>query len=195
MPFWRLVVILFCAALLVGCLPVVSTTPVGTTAGLGADKALYGTWKGHSPEAKDQQDGFLHIMQAKDGSLTAALILADGGSDDGWSIFHLRTAALGKNHYLNAVMTFDKDAPAEGKLKNANIPLFYVVKDKTLTLSLLDEDKVKEAIKAGTLKGTIEPGDNGDAVITASGAELDAFFAKPEAAALFKRMMVMKRVE
>ena len=33
-----------CSLLLAGCLPVTSTTPVGTTAGLGADEALYGTW-------------------------------------------------------------------------------------------------------------------------------------------------------
>jgi major membrane immunogen (membrane-anchored lipoprotein) len=186
---------LACALLLAGCLPVTSKTPIGTTVGLGADTALTGTWKGHSQDANDKTDGFFHFMQAKDGSLTVAVILAAGGSDDGWTIFNAHSAALGKNRFLNAVETFDKDAPADGDLKNANIPLLYVLKGRTLTLYLLDEDKTKQAVKAGKIKGTIEPGDSGDVVITADAAELDAFMAKPEAVELFKVLMVLKRVD
>ena len=91
--------------------------------------------------------------------------------------------------------TFDKDAPAEGDFKNANIPLLYVVKGRTLTLYLLDEDKTKEAVKAGKLAGTVEPGESGDVQITAEPEALDAFMAKPEAAELFKVLMVLKKVE
>jgi len=184
-----------CALMLAGCLPVTSKTPIGTTAGLGADPALFGTWKGHSADADNKDDGFFHFMAAKDGSITVAVILARGSSDDGWTIFSAHTATLAKNHYLNAVETFDKDAPAEGDLKNANIPLLYVVKGRTLTLYLLDEDKTKAAVKAGQLKGEVEPGDNGDVVITADAAELDAFMAKPEAAELFKVLMVLRKVD
>jgi hypothetical protein len=184
-----------CALLLAGCLPVTSKTPVGTTSGLGADSALYGTWKGHSPDSSSKNDGFFHFMKAKDGSLTVALVLARGDSDDGWTIFNAHTAMLGKNRYLNAVETFDKDAPAEGDLKNANIPLLYAVRGRTLTLYLLDEDKTKEAVRSGRIKGEIEAGESGDVVLTADAAELDAFMAKPEAADLFKVMMVLKRVD
>jgi len=188
-------VTVFCAVLLAGCLPVTSKTPVGTTAGLGADSALFGTWKGHSPDSDNKADGFFHFMLAKDGSMTVALILAKGTSDDGWTIFNAHTAKLGDNHYLNAVETFDKDAPAEGDLKNANIPLLYVVKGRTLTLYLLDEDKTKEAVKTGLITGKIEPGDMGDVVLTADGPELDAFMAKPQAAGMFKVLMVLKKVD
>ncbi len=191
----RIAATLACVFLLAGCLPVTSKTPVGTTTGLGADKALIGTWKGHSADADNKDDGFFHFMQAKDGSLTIAVILAKGSSDDGWTIFNARTASLGKNHFINAVETFDKDAPAEGDMKNANIPLLYAVKGRTLTIYLIDEDKAKAAINAGKVKGTVEPGNSGDAQITADGAELDAFMAKPEAADLFKVMMVLKRVD
>lgn len=191
----HLAVTLVCALLLAGCLPVTSKTPVGTTAGLGADSALTGTWKGHSPDADNPADGFFHFMAAKDGSFTIAVILATGSSDDGWTIFNGRTATLGKNHFLNTVETFDKDAPADGDLKNANIPLLYVVKGRTLTIYLMDEDKTKAAVTAGKLKGEIEAGDNGDVAITAEPADLDAFMAKPEAVGLFKVMMVLKKVE
>lgn len=191
----RIAATLACVFLLAGCLPVTSKTPVGTTAGLGADAALTGTWKGHSADADNKNDGFFHFMQAKDGSLTIAVILAKGSSDDGWTIFNAHTASLGKNHFINAVETFDKDAPVEGDLKNANIPLLYVVKGRTLTIYLINEDKAKTAIKAGKIKGTIEPGDSGDVQITSESAELDAFMAKPEAVDLFKVMMVLKRVD
>jgi hypothetical protein len=181
--------------LLAGCLPVTSKTPVGTTAGLGADQALYGTWKGQSSDAKDKNDGTFHFMKAKDGSLTAVMVLAKGSDDDGWTVFNMRTATLGKNHFINAVETFDKDAPADGSLKNANIPLLYTIKSRTLTLYLIDEDKAKEAVQRGAIKGTVEPGDSGDVKITADAAALDAFFATPEAVKLFKVFIVLKKAE
>jgi hypothetical protein len=184
-----------CTLLLAGCLPVTSKTPVGTTAGLGTDEALYGTWKFHNSDAKDKNDGYFHFMKAKDGSITAIMVLAKGSDDDGWTVFNVRTATLGKNHYINAVETFDKDAPADGSLKNANIPLLYTIKGRTLTLYLIDEDKAKEAVQSGAIKGTVEPGQSGDVTITADAAELDAFMAKPEAANLFKEPMVLKKVE
>lgn len=191
----RLAAALACAFVLTGCLPVTSKTPVGTTTGLAADPALFGIWKGHSPDADNKDDGFFHFMLAKDGAITVAVILARGSSDDGWTIFNARTATLGKNHFINAVETFDKDAPAEGKLKNANIPLLYTLKARTLTIYLVDEDKAKAAVRAGKLKGTIEPGANGDVEFTSEAAELDAFMATPEAAGLFKVMMVLKKVD
>jgi hypothetical protein len=181
--------------LLAGCLPVTSKTPVGTTVGLGADEALYGTWVGRSPDDKDKKDDcYFHFMKAKDGSLTAVMVLAKGSDDDGWTVFNVRTAALGKNHFINAVETFDKDAPADGSLKNVNIPLLYTIKDGTLTLYLIDEDKAKEAVQRGAIKGTVEPGQSGDVQITADAAELDAFMAKPEAAKTFKSFIVLKKV-
>jgi hypothetical protein len=191
----RLAAALACAILLAGCLPVTSTNPVGTTTGLSADKALYGTWKGQAVDATSKDDGYFHFMLAKDGSITIAMILARGSSDDGWTVFNARTATLGKNHFINAVETFDKDAPAEGDLKNANIPMLYVQKGRTLTIYLLDEDKTKEAVRAGKLKGTIEPGDSGDVEITSDAAELDAFMATPDAVGLFKEMMVLRKVD
>ncbi|HUO97295.1 MAG TPA: hypothetical protein VMU01_01420 [Rhizomicrobium sp.] len=195
MKLIHIAVTVACALMLAGCLPVTSKSPVGTTAGLGADGALFGTWKGHSADSDNKDDGYFHFMKAKDGSLTVAVVMAKGSDDDGWTIFNAHTAALGPNRYLNAVETFDKDAPAEGDLKNASIPLLYVVKGRTLTLYLIDEDKAKEAVKAGKIKGEVEPGDMGDVVITAEPAELDAFMARPEAKDLFKVMMVLRKVD
>jgi hypothetical protein len=191
----RTMVALIAAVTLAGCLPVMTKTPVGTTVGFKNDSVLYGTWKGKNPDDKQQRDGYFHFMLAKDGSLTIAVAMAEGGSDDGWTVFNARAATLGQNHYLNAVMTFDKDEPVQGALKGATFPVLTVVKGKTLTLYLLDEDKAKDAVKAGKIAGTIEPGASGDVVITADAKELDAFMARPEAAKFFKVLLVLKKVE
>ena len=195
MTLTRMMMAVAAALILAGCLPVTTKTPAGTTAGLKNDAALYGTWKGKNPDDKAAPDGFFHFMQAKNGGFDIALAMAQGSSDDGWSAFTATTATLGKNHVLNAVMTYDKNAPVEGTLKNANIPLLYVVKGRTLTLYLLDEDKIKAAIKAGKIAGTVGTGDNGDAVITAGAAELDGFLARPDAAQYFQRMFVLRKVD
>lgn len=187
--------ILGAAVMLAGCLPVTSKTPVGTTAGFKADPALFGTWKGKNPDDKKQRDGYFHFMAAKNGGIDIAVVMAEGGSDDGWTALTGRSAKLGSNRFLNAVMTYDKNEPVQGGLKNANIPLLYVIKGKTLTLYLLDDDKTKDAVKAGKITGTIEPGTSGDVIITAEAKDLDAFMAKPETAKLFKVMLVLKKVE
>ena len=193
MKIHRIALAFAAAFLLAGCLPVTSKTPIGTTAGLGADEALYGTWKGHSQDADNKTDGYFHFMKGKDGTITALVVLAAGSQDDGWTAFNVRTAKLGANRTMNAAETFDKDAPAEGSLKNTNIPLLYTINGKKLTLYLLDEDKVKEAIKAGKIAGTVESGNFGDVKITADGPALDAFMATPDAVKLFKVFIVLKR--
>ena len=189
------------AAVLVaaGCLPVTSTTPVGTTVGLTADDALYGTWKGHSVDGDDKSDKptvYLHFLKGKSGTLSALLVTAAGSKDDDWIAFNLRTATLGKNHYMNAVQTFDSNGAVEGGLKNANIPVLYSFgRHHTLTLYMLDEAKVTKAIQDRKIAGTVESGAFGDVTITADAAALDALMATPEAAKLFKVSFVLKKVE
>jgi len=193
----RIVLVLACAVLLAGCLPVTTKTPVGTTAGLGADPALFGTWVGHSEDAsaKNPPPIYFHFMLGKDGTMTAAYLIATGTNDDEWLAFALHTATLGGNRYIDALNTLDNGKPVEGDLKTLNIPLLYTLKGKTLTLYLLDEDKARAAVKSGAIAGTVGAGDSGDVVITADAKALDAFMAKPETAKLFKVLIVLKRID
>lgn len=193
MTLLRALAVCAAAFLLAGCLPVTTTSPAGTTTGLSNDPALYGTWKGKNPDDPKQRDAFFHFMLAKDGGFDIAIAMAEGGGDDGWTAFSARTARLGPHRFLNAVMTYDKNAPVEGTLKGANIPLLYTVSGRTLTLYLLDENAIKTAIKAGQITGTTGRGGSGDAVITANPGELDAFLTRPEAAKLFKVMLVLTK--
>jgi hypothetical protein len=202
-----------CSLLLAGCLPVTSTTPVGTTAGLGADEALYGTWIGRAEDQPDRDKNdkgrgtlYLHFLPAKSQdtpTITGVWVIS--GSDKGDSelnLYELRTAKLGGNNFIDVLklIAVDKEAKADASqdngLNGGAIPLLYKFgKHHTLMLYLLDEDKVKAAIAAGKIAGTVEKGDFGDVIITADAAALDAFFATPESATLFKLFVVLHKAE
>ena len=202
------------ALLLAGCLPVTSKTPVGTTTGLGTDAALYGTWAGHSQNEKEKGVAYFHFLKGKDneaGKISALMVMTSPDQkDDDWMSFTVSTAKLGDLHYMNAVITggngvtpnananskAENGMPSDAKQMGPYIPLLYRFgRQHRLTLYMLEEDKVKEAIKAGKIAGTIEPGDYGDVTITADAAALDAFFATPEAAKLFKVFIVLRKAE
>jgi hypothetical protein len=190
----RVLAAILCA-MLSGCLPVATKTPVGTTAGLGTDAALYGSWKGSPPAT--QGEVTVHFLKLKDGTLSVVQAFSSGKhDDDGWESYTVQTAALGGQHYLNVVWTSENGKPVDdAKTKAAIFPLRYTLKGRTLTLYMLDEDKVKAAIQAGKIAGTVEPGDTGDVVLTAEAKALDAYFASPAAARLYKLYLVLKKTE
>ncbi len=203
MKIHRIALAVAAGLVLAGCLPVTTKTPVGTTAGLGADPALIGSWIARSKDQEDKNHkdigvAYFHFLQIKGaGAINVLWVSAsDRKGDNGWMSFSASTAKLGAYNYLNAIWLSENGKPAGDNLKEANFPLLYSFGgDRRLTLYLLDEDKAKEAIKAGKIAGTIEPGNFGDVKITAAPGALDAFFATPEAAKLFKVFIVLRRVE
>ncbi len=184
------------AALFLGaCLPVTTTTPIGTTAGLGADAGLTGLWRGQENDEKGQAIYFAFFPQG-DGTIKALAFEAPTKDGGGWSVYGIRTTTLGANRYMNVLQLEDNGKPTEPQVAATNIPLFYELgKDGTLSLALIDEDAAKEAIKSGKIAGNIETGQYGDVVITASAAQLDAFFASDAGRALFRKpFMTLHRV-
>ena len=197
MPIQRLAAAAAFLLLLTGCLPVTSSSPVGTTAGLAADPALFGSWKVVGvPDQKEAPPVYLHFLKNKDGKMVALYVGASGkadGKDDGWMAFDCSTAVLGANRYLNATATTGSDE--DDGLKGRNIPFLYTLMGKTLTILWIDDEKAEAAIKAGEIEGKIEGDKFTDVTLTAALPALDAFFAKPEAAKLFNVMMVLKKVK
>jgi hypothetical protein len=203
-----------CSLLLAGCLPVTSKTPVGTTAGLGADEALYGTWIGRAQDQPDQDKNskdkstlYFHFIPATPQGESPAIIGAwavTGSADNNGklNLYKLRTAKLGDNNFIDVLkfsdgrVGLDAESATQNGLNGGSAPVLYKFgKHHTLTLYLLDEDKVGAAIAAGKLAGTIEKEKYGDTVITSDAAALDAFFATPEAAKLFKVFVVLHKAE
>ena len=198
MKVLRIAFVLAAALFAASCLPVTTDAPVGTTAGRGADPALIGTWKAVPEKPNQGGPQFVHFIAGKDGAMT--VLLVDTGkrrSDGEWSVSSASAAVLGGRHYLNVRALSENGKPAEGADAERNVPLLYRFDDDgTLRVFLIDEDKAKAAIEAGTIEGRIEPGDYGDVILTAPPAKLDALIAGDDGAALFtQKLLVLRRVE
>lgn len=181
-----------CMALLVAaCLPVTTKNPVGTTVGFKADPMLQGVWKGHGDDNEgDMKDGYFVFLAGADGMMTVILITPENDGDE-WGTFSLKPATLGENHYMNVGGGLKNGKPDDDELFKENILLKYDIgADGRLTLALLDEKAVAEAIKAGRIEGKVDPGSMGDVHITADEAAQDKFFASKEGAALFSAKFV-----
>ena len=183
------------ALLLAGCYPPMTTHPVGTTTTIANDPALTGLWRGKSDQS-DERGLYFHFLPAGDNTITVVMVQAGGEPDGDWMVATITTATLGGNHIMNAQLKFS-DGKAEDDDRPGTIPLLYRFEGPgRLALYLMDEDATKAAIKAHKIAGTVEPGQFGDATITASPKELDAFLATKKGAALFgERFATLTKME
>lgn len=181
------------ALFLAGCYPPTTSHPVGLTAGLKADPALVGTWKGPGDDGKI---AYAHFLKQEDGSL-AILLVATGDKAEDWTLVTGTTATLGGHHFLNARMVSSNGKPETGE-PAGTMPLLYTIDAKgALTMRLMDEKATKALIKAGKIKGDPGQGENGDATITADPKALDAFMQSPAGLAAFssKPLFVLHKVD
>ena len=168
---------------LAACYPPVTSNPIGTTAGVKQDPIFIGTWKGADSRGKP---GYAHFLADDNGADTMVVLVPAHGSGDADVVIAVVTSVrFGSFGYLNARL-----AQASGEdVKDqppGTVPVLYRIDAKgTLTLALMNETAAKAAIAAGRIKGTVQNGSDGDAVITADPKALDAFFASPNAVKLF----------
>jgi len=181
------------AVALAGCFPPSTSHPVGLTAGLKADPALVGTWKGPGDDGKI---AYAHFLKQEDGSF-AVLLVATGDKAEDWTLVTGTTATVGGHHFLNARLVSSNGKPETGE-PEGTMPLLYTIDAKgALTMRLMDEKATKALIKAGKIKGDQGQGDTGDAIITADPKALDAFMQTPAALAAFssKPLFVLHKVD
>ncbi|HEY1633007.1 MAG TPA: hypothetical protein VGF56_16940 [Rhizomicrobium sp.] len=192
MVFARLSAFVALALLAAACLPVTTTTPVGTTTGLSADPALTGMWKGHGDKPSDTIYAFFFPQS---GATTSAVLLRSAAKDGGWGHYTFETTTLGQYKFMNAHEISSDGKPSDAAAAQKTFPLLYRVNgDGALVIYLVDEKRAKAAIKAGKIQGTIDPTDYGDVVLTAAGADLDAFLQTPDGRALFvKPLAILKK--
>ncbi|MBI3677123.1 MAG: hypothetical protein HY243_10980 [Proteobacteria bacterium] len=187
-----------CLSLLVAaCLPVTSTSPVGSTAGLKSDPALFGIWKG-KPKGADNNSYFVFLPPKGDAQddMGGVLIFSLDPNDSGLMTMSIQTSELGNLHFMNARMVSEDAKPSDDPESKNTFPVLYEFSHGKLTLYLIDEDAVKAAIAAGKIEGMIEPGTYGDVVITASPEKLDAFMQSKDGRALFREAFaVLMKVE
>jgi hypothetical protein len=192
-PLLRISAAVALAAALSSCLPVTSSSPLGTTVAATADPKLTGMWKGKVGSAAN---AYMTFYPERDGTMKIVLLAPPAADDEGgWMIFAARATVLGSNTYLDARAVEDGGKPPDPKL--AHVPVLYRVNgDGSLVLYLIDEAAARGAIGKGKIAGTIEPGDQGDVMLTADPAALDAFFASDAGRALFTSpLAVLQRVK
>lgn len=175
------------AVLLTACYPPTTTHPVGTTVGLASDPALAGVWRGKTGNSDDERDIYFHFLPQGDNTITVVMVQAGTEPDGDWSVATVTTATLGNNHILNAQLQFSDGKPDDNDPPRGTVPVLYRFESPNrLVLYLMDEDATKAAIRAHQITGTVEEGQFGDATITATPKELDAFMASRRGAALFR---------
>ncbi|MGD0865503.1 MAG: hypothetical protein ABSA49_08100 [Rhizomicrobium sp.] len=187
--------------LVTACLPVTSSTPVGSTVGFAADPALSGLWRGqvHQPEGWV----YMTFFPQTDGTTTALLISPpdpsrkDSSAQGDWSVYSLQTATLGPYRYMNAQEVSNNGKAPDEAQAGKTFPLLYRVNsDGALVIYLLDEKAAAVAIKSGAIAGAIGQGQFADITITAAPADLDAFMTTPAGRALFvKPLILLKKVK
>ena len=129
-PFRLMFVALFvtlAGLLAAACLPVTSTAPIGTTAGLGPDPALAGAWKA-APQADDKGPTYLHFLAGADGGMTVLIVShAHDKGGSGWSEYRVTAATLNGHHYLNARALRPDGKPVSDATATRNTPLLYTL--------------------------------------------------------------------
>lgn len=188
MKAFRFALSALAALFVAACLPVTTKHPIGTTAGIKSDAALAGIWKGHGDS--DDKDGYIVFLNNGDDTMTA-IVFSPDDKDGEWETYTLRTAALGATRYLTARGALKNGKPLAANEENPMFPFLYRLgADGTLTLWMMDEAAAKAAIRARKIQGTVDPGDMGDAHITAEPAALDAYFASKQGAGLFTQKLL-----
>lgn len=181
--------------ILSACYPPTTSHPVGGATAATPDPALLGVWKGQRPVSNGERGAYFHFLARLDGTITAVMVQTGNEPDGDYAVFTLTTVKLGANHFMNATLLSSDGKPEEGT--HGTVPVLYRIDGKgALTLFMMDEPATKDAIKAGKIKGTVEGGSMGDAVITAEPAALDKFLQSPAGLALFvKPFITLKKVE
>jgi len=189
-------VALCCTLLLAACFPPVTKTPIGGSAA-NPDPALLGLWKGNMANSDSREPVYFHFIRKKDGGMTVLMVSADKKNEDGALAAVANATKVGGNRFLNArLIPLDNAESADDDGPDGTIPVLYRFEGRRLTLYLMNEDATKDAIKAKKITGTVEPGQFGDATITADQQELDRFVTSGEGQKLFSdKFAVLTRMD
>ncbi len=178
------------ALILSACYPPTTSHPVGVAG--KPDPALTGAWRGTDADGKP---AYFHFLTPSDGTITV-LIAEAGPKAEDWNVASVTNGTVGTNHFFNARLVSSNGKPETGA-PDGTVPILTKMDAKgRMSLFMMDEAAVKAAITAGKIKGIIEPGAMGDAVITADAATLDKFLGTPAGLALFvKPFFTLRKVE
>jgi hypothetical protein len=144
----RYLAILFMVIFLGGCVPY-SDNPLTDPNCEKIDAAILGTWFWN----EESDSGFVHIGLNKESKLLQVIMIEhdkDGTIDV--SEFNGHTSSLGNNKYLNLKWVRPADEP------KGYLLIKYSKEGESLAISLLNAKVIENAIKEGSLNGTVGKG-------------------------------------
>ncbi len=144
----RYLAIAFMVIFLGGCVPY-SDNPLTDPNSEKIDAAILGTWFWN----EENDSGFIHIGLNKESKLLQMIMIEhnkDGTIDV--SEFNGHTSSLGNNKYLNLKWVRPSDEP------KGYLLIKYSTEGESLAISLLNAKVIENAIKEGSLKGTVGKG-------------------------------------
>ena len=144
----RYLAIFFMAIFLGGCVPY-SDNPLTDPNSEKIDSAVLGTWFWN----EESDSGFVHIgLDKKTKLLQVIMIEYDKDGTIDVSEFNGHTSLLGNNRYLNLKWVRPADEP------KGYLLIKYTTEGTSLTISSLNAQVIENAIKEGSLKGTVGKG-------------------------------------
>ena len=166
------------AVMLSGCY--VTSQKLPASSGPVMDEKLVGSWHALNEDGKPE-DTFLHFISAGD-KKPLALVVIDSRN---WSTYAFTSLQIGKRQMFAA-----KQTGAMREKQEPNYILgFYEVKGDTVEFSLINPDKMRDAIKAHEIKGRVDKGQSDKVILSASPQELAAYFANTDMAKLVMEHM------
>jgi hypothetical protein len=164
------------AAALAACAS--SKVPIGTANGPVDDARLVGTWMTTDPEHPENRMIAYGFAGKTAGTMQGLFVIPPGQHEKpGWGSFDVVVGRIGNVGFLNVrEITENGEAAREGH-DQAYTPAMYTLDADTLTVRVLDYERIKEAIAKGEIVGeggTISAAQPAlDAYI---GAHIDALF-------------------
>lgn len=133
------------------------------------DERLLGKWV-------TRDEGRAEYVQF-DSGLNGEISVSAFGAEEGKPVFKAFTAKLADSHFMTLISTEEGD--------DGYAIVKYEIKNDTLTVWMLDEEKVKAVVRQGKLSGKVEDGAFGDVIVSASSEKLAAFFKSSDSKQLF----------
>jgi hypothetical protein len=155
------------------------------------DDRLVGTWYGLDEHGKPVANAFLHFIKPKDGGPMHMVLTAT----DEYGVNELHTAQLpGKRAF--AMRKLHPAADPEGTRSDEHTKFtlgVYAIRNNALVIRLYNPEKLRAAIDAKRVTGTIETGNYASATLTGSPEEVTRFLASPEADAALGEPFTLAR--
>ena len=174
-----IVVLLVCFA--VSC-QVVFDVPIFSAKDSKIDKRLLGKWRSDEPNAKS---GVVEILKKSDAEIE--IIAPDDETGAPTVVFRAFVGKLGNADYLNLW------SPKE--TEKGFLIARYEIQNEYLTIRILDDEKIKEALKKNQLKGYAKPGTIGDVIIDDSAKNVKNFLKSPLNDEIFEPAIKLKKAE